>query len=182
MAKVYLINKNLFDKSQINYSNMNKIRMDYLEKLSAESKINSFLAWKLLKYVSYKEYDLDIDQLVLNYNEYGKPFFEEFEFSISHSDQYIAVGISKSKIGVDVQKINSNIDVIKFASKINCSEELIAVYKRFSSLEAYYKKIGCGLKPSLLKNKVEIQHQEIIDGKYMFTICSDEAIEKIIKR
>ena len=80
-----------------NYSNMNKKRMDYLEKLSVESKINSFLAWKLLKYVSYKEYDLDIDQLVLNYNEYGKPFFDEFEFSISHSDQYIAVGISKSK-------------------------------------------------------------------------------------
>ena len=58
--------------------------------------------------------------------------------------------------------------------------KLIAVYKRFSSLEAYYKKIGCGLKPSLLKNKVEIQHQEIIDGKYMFTVCSDETIEKII--
>lgn len=174
MANIYLIDLRNHDDIIIDLLSINETRKKYLEKLSEKSKKQSYIAWIFLKKIVLEEYRLDIDKLNLYYNEFNKPYFNEFEFNISHSGNYILIGISQNKIGVDIQQMNGSIDYKKMARKINCdSDDALKFYQRFSSLEAFYKKEGLGLKPSLLNNQVKVNYQNLIDNEYVVTVCVD---------
>lgn len=58
---------------------------------------------------------LDYDDLIYEYNEYGKPSLSNingFFFNISHSGDYVLLGASNNEIGVDIERIK------KFNSRI----------------------------------------------------------------
>lgn len=170
--------------NSIDLNNINKERKKYLDKLKNNRKYVSYAAWKLLHDVVLEKYHLDIEQLELSYNEYNKPYFKEFYFNISHTDDLIVVGISNNSIGVDIEKIRQNICLDKLAKKINAADSNpISVFTRFSLLEAYYKKIGLGLPYNNLKENILITHQQIIylnNNKYVLSIdCDDHKIDKI---
>ncbi|MCM1513991.1 MAG: hypothetical protein NC090_03290 [Anaeroplasma bactoclasticum] len=73
--------------------------------LSKEKKAyqESLYAWWILQYFA-KEW-LDISDLHVTFNENGKPIFEQFYASISHSKGVIAVAISTKEVGIDIEKV-----------------------------------------------------------------------------
>ena len=188
MSKVY-IEKLSFFNQDIDLNNINPVRKEYLLKLNNDSLKRSYYAWILLKEMVLKEYNLNIDKLNLYYNEYKKPYFKEFNFNISHSNNLIAVAISDTKIGVDIQYLEKCIDricwdkskdITSLAKKINCSTDYYDFYKTFSAKEAISKKQGTGLVLSKLSIKEDINHQEIIvvdNLEYVLSISSTDYIE-----
>ena len=79
-----------------------------LSQKKLETHKNQFLAVRyLLKYLS-------IDLHNLNYDSLGKPFFENnYKISISHSGLYVALIISDTAVGIDIETINDRILKIK---------------------------------------------------------------------
>ena len=79
-----------------------------LSQKKLETHKNQFLAVRyLLKYLS-------IDLHNLNYDSLGKPFFENnYKISISHSGLYVAIIISDTAVGIDIETINDRILKIK---------------------------------------------------------------------
>ena len=129
----------------------------------------------MLKKVVLENYNLNIDELELTYNKYNKPMFKEFEFNISHSNNVIAIIISSNKVGIDIQKVIE--DVSLFSEKLDLPLDKYEVTKHLSALEAYYKMKGIGINRSYLKEKVNVNKQEIltIDNKeYVLSICEEK--------
>ena len=182
MVNVYIKKVSDFNDIEIDLSHINIKRKAYLEKLSLNVQKKSYYSWILLKNMVKEEYGVDIDKLDLKYNEYGKPYFDEFCFNISHSKDYIAVAISNENVGVDIQYINDN-NLNKLSKKINAnSNDKYEVFKRFSALEAYLKYVGTGLLPSKLKEEVEITYQQIIkneNDEYILSIYSKNCKIKV---
>ena len=79
-----------------------------LSQKKSETHKNQFLAVRyLLKYLS-------IDLHNLNYDSLGKPFFENnYKISISHSGVYVAIIISDTVVGIDIETINERVQKIK---------------------------------------------------------------------
>ena len=80
-----------------------------------DSNMKNHILARVVLFNAMRKYDPDISQKIC-YNENGKPFFENsnIHFSISHSHDFVACGISDQQIGVDVEKIKDcNIQVVK---------------------------------------------------------------------
>ena len=176
MSKVFIKECNDLESINIDDTNINIKRKEYLNKLKGHNKIMSYLAWCYLKEIVSKEYNLDIDKLNLFYNEFGKPMFKEFCFNISHSENIIAIAISQKEIGVDIQLIKKDTSLL--AKKMNIENNNEEVIKRFSAIEAYYKKIGTGINYSSLK-EIKNCYQKVItinDKQYVLSVDSEEKI------
>ncbi|MCK4259542.1 MAG: 4'-phosphopantetheinyl transferase superfamily protein [Halanaerobiales bacterium] len=86
-------------------------------------------------------------ELKYNYNANGKPFISNngylnFDFNISHSKEYLLVGIVKSgDIGVDIEKINPKLKFSLLAKSIFSPREmaLYRKYDKFNQLRSVYK-------------------------------------------
>ena len=102
-----------------------KERIREIESCNNEDvKKQKFYAWVLLENVAKKLGFLP-ENLQFKKLENGKWVCNEFEFSISHSKNFVVVAIDNKKIGVDIQ-IDTNINSEVFAKKIltNCEFSL----------------------------------------------------------
>ena len=88
---------------------------------------------------------------IISYDQYGKPSLNsEFNISISHSDQIVALLLSKKKnIGIDVQQVKDKIYNVqkKFLNKKELQnndkiKDLDLLTKIWTSKEAIYKSIN----------------------------------------
>lgn len=183
MSIVYIkkVNKDL----KVNLTNINKKRAEYLSNLKGNTQLISYCSWIFLKEIIKENYNLNIDELDLCYNDFKKPYFKDnpFFFNISHSKDIIAIAISSKEVGVDIQVIENNTYVNRLAKKMNLNDDIYEVIKKFSSLEAYYKKIGTGLYPSQLTNNIQITHQEILNinnQDYVLSVSFDDESFKVV--
>ena len=64
-----------------------------------------YYVWKLLEYAIKNSLGADASRLCFKKAENGKWFCDGFEFSLSHSGDVLAVVVSKSAVGVDVERI-----------------------------------------------------------------------------
>lgn len=118
----------------------------------------TIIAEALLRYIIKAKTGLELDNLTLIKNEYGKPAIPEipFQFNISHSGEWVVCGISYREIGVDVE-MHHDID-IKIAGSFFSREEaelldrcnsrkdqLKLFFTIWSLKESYIKAIGKGL-------------------------------------
>lgn len=79
-----------------------KLRIDL--KKNREARVQSVAAYSLLSEVLNREYNLSLKELCFTDN--GKPYLKNGPFiSLSHSGEYVCVGVSKNPIGVDIEKI-----------------------------------------------------------------------------
>ena len=111
----------------------------------------------------------------------GKPFFEDypdFHFNISHCEDLIAVAVSKTPVGVDIETLRDvNLDIAGrfFAKKetrfIKTSRDFLYVWTR---KEALLKRTGEGLNgihdADVLEN-VEIKTVE--ENGFILSVCSE---------
>ena len=137
---------------------------------------------KILKYKKYEDSlrslygklllkdALNIKELNLLYNKYGKPYLKDpysnIHFNISHSGEWVVLAIDTVPIGIDIQEItNTDIKIAKrFFSKeeseyiFSLSEEnqIEAFIKLWSLKESYIKAEGKGLSIPLNSFTIDI--------------------------
>ena len=111
MATLYLSDIRSLDYSA-NYDRAFSLLSDGRKKKMALYKNSEarkqILVSELLLRKALADKKLDYDDLIYEYNEYGKPSLSNingFFFNISHSGDYVLLGASNNEIGVDIERI-----------------------------------------------------------------------------
>lgn len=133
-------------------------------------------SWAMLKRILLLEYNIDITNLPITYNEYGKPFIDmKLYFNISHSNDIVAIVISNKPCGIDIEyyKENRRFDKLSkhvFKKIITDPEEF---YINWVKKEAYVKRIGSSI--MLDVDYEESRYEKFIfsDGVYYLGISSE---------
>ncbi len=157
--------KKLSDNTDEFYSILAEDELKRVEKLKIEGKKKQYIITKgsLRKYLGLLT-EADPSVFKFKYLEYGKPVLEEpsryvdISFNISHSNDIALIAISrKCDIGIDVEKINHEVDhqalVSRFFSKAEQSEfnhysassKAKAFYACWTRKEAFIKATGNGI-------------------------------------
>ena len=160
MTKVFIIENNIYQTIKNNILPKNII--ERVSKYKTEKDyINSFVAWNYLLKILEEEYNI-INPIIYE-NDYHKPFIEGINFNISHSNNLIAVAISKENVGIDIEMVNSIKDLSLIKQKIfddvNIDDETLI--KKWTKIEAKFKYDGSGIIYSKINN-LEINDIETI--------------------
>ena len=134
---------------------------------------------------SYCQYKLKFEEI--RYSEYYKPFLKtHIDFNITHSGELVCCAIStKSKIGIDIEKINKSVDVNNFKSQMTkfeldkikqSNQQIHNFYKYWTQKEAVIKLEGKGLSIPLksfeVKNGLASIDSRMISTKEIFIECA----------
>ncbi|MBQ8427262.1 MAG: hypothetical protein IJX16_05840 [Clostridia bacterium] len=143
-------------------------RKEYIKSISDEKrKRQSLLVWKLLEFAIYNVYG----KKQLNFfNDNGRWYDADgkINFSLSHSNNIVAVGVSDTPIGVDVEMVSEKI--LKLKAKLNPPENVENVIeyltKKWTEKESLFK-AGRGKKFETLT---------VFDKscKYFLTVCTNK--------
>ena len=125
-----------------------------------------------------------------------KPYIEEkINFNITHSNNYVAVIISDGCCGIDIEMCNEERDWNKLKDVILTNQEKNNIkdnnglVKYWSKKEAYFKKLGCGIDFSKLKQDINydevatLRLKDLKNNEYYLSYISDDkeyTIEKIL--
>ena len=112
------------------------------------------LSRMLFSKLSLQYYGCDYFDLLIYYNDCGKPLTDKFYFNIAHSRDYAIVACSSKKIGVDIEKIrdvdNKMIDFFCNDKEkeyvLNSKDRNKAFFTLFCLKEAYFKMLGSSIR------------------------------------
>lgn len=121
----------------------------------------SILSRGLLRMISARYLDVDAHKIRFRYSDYGKPAYfdgSSLKFNVSHSGKYIVIAFtSGSEVGVDIEHIKTNFEVLDIARKFfsdgeiesvmafDPSERVMAFFRCWTRKEAFIKAKGHGL-------------------------------------
>lgn len=131
-------------------------------------KKRSLLAELLIQKVTMEK--IGLRNAVIYRNRYGKPYIKDeegFYFNISHSGDYVAIGVSDEEIGIDIERkygVDYRIAKRFFTPKeaqtiLSCIEEqerIDTFFKFWTLKESYVKAIGMGLRIPLSSFEFDI--------------------------
>ena len=129
-----------------------------------------FILKDLLKFENYPDF---------KYTDEGKPFLENFHFSIAHADNVLCLAIENNDCGVDIEKVAEfNAKIAKYILNEGEQNEVekakqkdVALTKFFTQKEATTKCLGIKLNCDL-KNLVDNKKFKYIFKKYKnYIIC-----------
>ena len=95
-------------------SNQDKIRISNLKHERRQKE------WLLSRYLLKTATNCE-DNIIVKYDNYGKPFMDNFFINISHSKEYVSIIVSKTQnVSIDIQEITKKTKTIvhKFISDI----------------------------------------------------------------
>jgi len=107
-------------------------------------------------------------KLNISYNQFGAPTINNNQnISISHSDKYVAIIISKNKVGIDIEKISKK--PLKVIQKFISKNDNIKVDKKEASLAwcvketlfKYHMKGGIDFKKNITIKKIDYNQKKI---------------------
>ena len=163
---------------------------DILSRNNDDSKKQSLTALHallfLLDYVGEKT-----DGLVLARGTSGKPTINngEWKFSVSHSSDYAVCGLSKTEIGVDLEKIRYMKNALPLAKRFFSSAEYDLMgksssdetfFKIWTKKEAYLKRRGWGIYTDLTKIDTSAQtFATYAWNGYVMSVDGDGEIETV---
>ncbi|MFD1613739.1 4'-phosphopantetheinyl transferase family protein [Gelatiniphilus marinus] len=155
--KPYLLLKNVVHVWYAYFSN-NTNNLNYYLKLLSEDEIKktskfkfktnqqqSIISRGILRQLSSKYLNIKPESLSFKYGKYGKPeydFDSKLKFNISHSGGLIVLGFVKDfDIGVDVEKVKNDFDVLEIASNFFSALEIEALKKvpKEKQVENFYR-------------------------------------------
>lgn len=157
----------------------------YLRKISNKQNPHTE-ALKLLSEVYNKPY-------TLSYGEKSKPYIKNdnsFYFNISHSGEYVCLGVSDTEIGVDIEKHNKARTRLakRFFSKREqsyCEDNTSRFFDIWTQKEAFIKAVGIGLSYGLntfcifdVQKGYEIRNIAAPEG-YSLSVCKAGKINDI---
>lgn len=189
-----LRNKFFYEKS---VKKVSEIRQEKIHRLKrTDDKLRCLGAGLLIEFIKEK-YNVKDDIVI---DKFGKPHFKatKSSFNISHSGNYVVIAVSEFNIGIDIQRMEKNNQLVaekNFHSNecayINEGEDdnvrLQRFYEVWTVKEAYLKNVGIGLRKPLNSFEVSFEADspkitdnpgyEIIqmklDEKYIVSICAD---------
>lgn len=120
---------------------------------------------------------LKYEDIRIRKNKYGKPLSELFYFNISYSEDYIVCVISNKRVGIDIEKVEKNIENLipfftlkeqEYINKYNKNKEIITGL--WTLKESYIKQVGKGLYIPLNSFEIipENEKNYFKKGKYIF--------------
>ena len=173
------IESHLFKQLSNLVSNEKKERM---KRLLNSCDVNRTLIGDLLiRSLICQKYKINNEEIRFKYNEYGKPFvenFSDFHFNLSHSGEWVVCTTANFNVGIDIEKI-SEIEALKLAneffseeefydiSNINSDEQINYFYDLWTLKESYIKTIGKGLYIPLNSFSIKKEPPTLISYKYI---------------
>ena len=166
MIKTYLLDINQINEKNFDvlFSSIKVYRQEKITKLSGKSMKFLSLGVELLIKKACDDFGINYDNVEINFNEFGKPFFknEKYFFNTSHSGKYAICVISDKEVGIDIQEIKEYKEKVAkhcFSKKelqyVELSKDKADMFYRIWCLkESYSKCIGTGLGNDL--NKLEV--------------------------
>ncbi len=154
----------------------------------------SLLGWNILSLMLEKE-GTDLSALSLTYNESGKPFLGNHFFSISHSGNIVAVCLSTSEVGIDIELIRKdrNYDLLakryfspEEKNEYDRSEDKAGCFVRlWTRKEAFHKHVGDGMRLDRIRRTLPYSDIYTVflkdgdgNGYYLSVDCIDN--EKVL--
>ncbi|MGX5475558.1 4'-phosphopantetheinyl transferase family protein [Bacillus toyonensis] len=171
------IGNHLFNQFSNLISNEKRERMKRLLNLCD---INRTLIGELLiRSLICQKYKIKNEEIKFIYNEYGKPFFQnfsDFHFNISHSGEWVVCATANSNVGIDIERV-SDIEALKLANEffsdeefydipsMNSDEQINYFYDIWTLKESYIKTIGKGLYIPLNSFSIKKESRTLISYK-----------------
>lgn len=165
----------------------NEDRLEEIDRATNYSvKRQKTYAWNLLEYALRESLNIDIDNIGIKKNNNGKLVCKECELSLSHSGQWVAVGLSHQKIGIDIER-NRKIPLALIDKYAYSKEESLAGEKAplvwWTRKEAVFKrgdrKTFDGRENALSR---EVKSYRLEDGLILSVACGeDEKIKIFLK-
>lgn len=157
--------------------NANSFKIDYHKRFYILSRI--ILRLLLSKYI-----DIAPELINIHKNKYGKPFIKPavLNFNISHSHQKLVVGISKCKVGIDIEYVDLNfnfseiIDIVlsanekKIIKKLDYPIQYRQFFRYWTQKEALLKAIGIGLNLELHTIEIPYNNEFYSGNSYLHKI------------
>lgn len=189
MIKVYYsyYKKNSYTSSQIS----NKYQDQKQNNLSN-------YAWHILENI-LKDYSIELNKDKIIYNSNGKPYLKEEQiyFNIAHSNDLVAIAVSDSEVGIDIEQIDnlsymlenkiyekwldqrSIKDMLKEKNKLQYLTKEWVI--RESLIKLFGESISINKMKKILNNNIEV-NIELIDGYYMSVVNKkNEKITQLVK-
>lgn len=181
MQKIWIVNtleNNTFFTKEMLLENLPKSLWEKANRYLDEESSLSYIIGRLLLKKALLTNKLSSSLLEeIHYSEHGKPSFLNHNFSISHSNWYVALVFGTTfSIGIDIEK-KKNIDLklfkylfteLEWKSITEAEDSLELFYWFWVRKEALLKAAGCALKE--LKQLEIFEHHGIYEGKrYYFT-------------
>lgn len=168
------IESHLFKQLSNLISNEKKERM---KRLLNSCDVNRTLIGDLLiRSLICQKYKINNEEIRFKYNEYGKPFvenFSDFHFNLSHSGEWVVCTTANFNVGIDIEKV-SEIEALKLAkeffsadefydiSNMNSDEQINYFYDLWTLKESYIKTIGKGLYTPLNSFSIKKESRALI--------------------
>lgn len=184
------INKLVQFTSNKKREQINRYHFDIDKKLSLYSDL-------LVRILACQILHLNNDCIEFEQNDFGKPYIKgarDFHYNISHTRNAIAVAISDTPIGIDIEKItNAELKIVNrfFTAKEqiyinkNKKETNKLFYQIWTKKEAYIKFIGKGLAVQLdsfdvLENKISRHISTFELDDYIISVCCERLDQKYV--
>ena len=146
-----------------------------------------YFAWKLLEHGLKQSLGKSIMEIDPYVSADGKWLSDSCFFSISHSNDAVAVAISDSPVGIDIERkreidhdafsrrILTNLEQRELKARANKNDFILELWTKKESI---YKMIG---KPPFVPSRLECNEyttstfsEKIGDNDYIISVCSDE--------
>jgi len=144
-----------------------------------QSVIGEILLSRLLQ-----EQNINYDNIIVKYNENGKPFISNYPiyYSISHHDDLVICAVSEYMVGVDIKKM---IDIKKSDAKTFCTDieykyitDKYKYYQIYTLKRAYLKLFGKKINDikelNIVSNnqiKLNVIYKVMKHDDYLLSIC-----------
>ena len=194
IVKVYLVKTSEFnlEKDRI-MDRLTKARLEKVYSLrNPQERLTSLIAGYMLSKVLGIQSDNEIYE-----NRYGKPYMADnsLYFSLSHSDEYVALATAEFEIGIDLESIDARdvlFDAVRYVATKSEKEWLDShgnegdAFVLWTRKEAMLKARGTGFHAN--PNEIDVLKpkgffmEHILDSHYALACCGTERFSmKIIK-
>ena len=151
-------------------------------------KIEKYCVWKLLEYALERSFGLHSDKVMFTKTDAGKWITDKCSFSLSHSASAVAVAVSRTDVGIDIEEVNA-ISNDRFANKIlneaeyGLYEKIIPeeqdlfLLEKWTAKESLFKKQGMKTfdprNYDTLSKGSRTQQVSLADNKYLLSVATD---------
>ncbi len=177
-----------FLAKKINLSTIYPVeRISEIENCTNEKvQLEKYSVWKLLSYAFKKSFKQKIKKINFYKNWNGKWLCDYYYFSLSHTDNIVAVAVSNYPIGIDIELIKQYpFEIIKKALSddellefdcLNQNEKIDFFIKKWTQKESVYKINGEEVfNPRIINNFKGISNKIIINKQsFYMSIASDK--------
>jgi len=177
---VFLLQFSLFDGEDF-LCYLSKDECERANRLKIKSKKKQFIVTRgALRKILSNSLSKAMEEIVFSYGEHNKPYIEalynnkSIEFNISHSGDYALIALTlNNKVGVDIEKINSEIDYKSLSNRffsrtekeaLSCLDEdkkLDGFYRAWVRKESFIKATGKGIAYGLDRFSVSMDKNKI---------------------